>query len=141
MKGNTVDKFILAATAIGILVYWGIFFATLGLQSGTLFARTEPCWLKWELSFPLADIFFAIVMGVAFILHLRKTRLAFAFQAVASGGIMFLALIDITFFFENRLYVSKDGVIEGWLHAWLLFAGIYLMISSIRNLNSTGGKP
>ncbi len=127
------DRFLLISTSIGILLFWLIFFLTFDMQPSTAFALHQPCWLKWELSFPVADAFLAIVALWAFILHLRGKSSAFKLQAAAGGGAIFLAFIDATFFLENSLYVGKDGVIEAGIHIYLLFAGTYLIWSALKN--------
>ncbi len=124
--GTKLERFVLGATAVGIFIFWAIFMATLKMQPSTTFAVHEPCWLKWELSFPIADIIFGIMALVALILHLRNRPSAFMVQAFVAGGLIFLAVMGITFFIQNQLYIGKDGVIEAGIHAYLLIAGIFL---------------
>jgi hypothetical protein len=128
---NLFEKLLLLITASGIVVFWCVFFADIKHANISVFVLKEPCWLKWELSFPVADLSVAVFSFVALMLHLKNDLRAYIYQAIASGGMLFLGIIDMTFFVENKLYIGFDGFIEAIIHLWLLIAGLYLAIRSI----------
>jgi hypothetical protein len=113
-------------TALGTLLFWGVFFADLDAQrAGTLALRSEH-WFAWEISFPLADGWLALtaILGAVGIWRLRPAGLLFGL--LSGSAMVFLGLMDLLFFLQNDLYIPLTGevAIELFIHLWSVLLGL-----------------
>jgi len=132
----TICAVLMALTAIGTLLFWGVFFAdfqasygqdSLRSQYSSVFAIRSDAWLAWELSFPLADGWMAVtaLLGAVGLWRLRPEGLLFGL--VSGGAMVFLGLIDALFFVQNGLYWPMNGevAIELAIHIWTIAFGLF----------------
>jgi hypothetical protein len=123
----TITAALMLLTAIGIILFWGIFFADLTAQRESAFASRSGTWFAWELSFPLADAWIALtaIAGAISLWHMRPTGLLFGL--VSGGAMVFLGLIDLLFFLENGLYLpmNAEAATELLIHLWATGFGLF----------------
>jgi hypothetical protein len=128
-KNLNVVALLMLLTALGIIVFWMLFFADLDAQRRSVFAARSNAWFAWELSFPLPDAWVAAtaILGGTGLWRKRPSGLLFG---LASGSAMvFLGLIDALFFLENDLYLpmNSEVLVELFLHLWLTGLGTFSM--------------
>jgi hypothetical protein len=113
-------------TAIGTLLYWLNFFLM-----GTVHVVNEDWYLKFERAFPVADGWMAICTLLAGIEFLRGSPYARRFALLAGSSMVFLALLDISFNVDNRLYAhtltSSAMATEAAINVWTLLFGAVLI--------------
>ncbi len=137
------NRYVLVAglwlTALGILIFWLLFFLNFEQQEAGIFATIDRCWLSWELSFPIADLWVAITAALAGYYLLRSSEKGILLGFAAAGGMIFLALIDITYFLQNGLYrLGLDGTIELIIHLWLIVFGEFVIIMGLNHRKTFG---
>ena len=127
----TVCAALMALTAIGTLLFWGVFFADLPAQRSSVFASRSAAWFAWELSFPLADAWMAAtaLLGAVGVWRLRPEGLLFGL--VSGGAMVFLGLMDALFFAQNGLYWPMNGevAVELAIHVWMVAFGLFAIAS------------
>ncbi|MFL7791215.1 MAG: hypothetical protein AB8I69_03670 [Anaerolineae bacterium] len=125
----TITTVLMLLTAIGTILFWVIFFADLDTQRESIFALRSETWFAWELSFPLADgwVTLTTLLGAIGLWRSRPTGLLFGL--VSGGAMVFLGLIDILFFLENRLYlpVNVEVAVELFIHLWMTSFGLFVI--------------
>ena len=125
---DTAYAVLLLVTAVGTTAYWVDFFAR-----GSVNVVEEDWYVKFERSFPAADGFMAVCAAVAGAGLLADQAWGVAFALVAAGTLIFLALMDITFNLENRLYrfleTSWPMRAELVINVWTLGLGAALLVS------------
>ena len=90
--------------AIGIVGFWIFFFKVENKDP-----EKEEWYLKHERSFPLPDIgLITVCLLLAAAGLLIGERFGLFFTIVASGGLMFLGLIDLSFNLQNGLFKTKN---------------------------------
>ena len=123
----TITAVLMLLTAIGIILFWVIFFADLDAQRESTFALQSEAWFAWELSFPLADAWVALtaLLGAIGLWRMRPTGLLFGL--VSGGAMVFLGLIDLLFFLQNGLYLPMNAevAIELLIHLWVTGLGLF----------------
>ncbi len=111
MDRRTAFRYLLAALllvfAIGVVVYWALYFLVGGTQ-----VVNEIWYTKFEDAFPVADAWASLLCLVAaYFLIRRNDRLAPFFLAASGASVLYLGFMDITFDLENNLYalVATNG--------------------------------
>jgi hypothetical protein len=121
---------LLAATAIVTIAYWVDFF-----WHGSVNVVEEDWYIKFERSFPPADVFMACSAAVAAVGLFADRAWGVAWALVAAGGLMFLGLIDTTFNVQNGLYrhlrTSWPMRAELVINVWSLGLGTALLVAMI----------
>jgi len=118
---------LLIISAIGLVYYWVGFYTRKGVQ-----VIQEDWYLKFEKAFPVADMWIVAcaLIGAVGLLTEQNYGLLFSILAASSG--IFLALIDITFNIENKLYrlvgTSNEMVFEVVINTLSLLFGIIIIV-------------
>lgn len=108
-------------TGIGILMFWVAFF-TVGLAP----ENPPACYFAYEHSFPLPDTILAIALIAGGILAIQQRVRALDVLLPASGGLIFLGLLDMAFNWQNGMYTISvmDGVLNAFINIWCVVFGI-----------------
>ncbi len=104
-------------TALGIIAYWISYFT-----DGTVHSTAETCYHVFERTFPAPDGMIALcAIATALGLSRRKDWAVFTGMA-AVGGLLFLALIDISYNVWNDMYVDMAApmIIESVINLYCL---------------------
>ncbi len=102
-------------TGVGILCFWVAFF-TVGLAP----ENPPDGYFAFEHSFPLPDAILCLGLIVAGILLLKENPKGVTVSLVASGGLLFLGVIDFSFNIQNGMYTMGLGeslpnaIINAW---------------------------
>ena len=84
------------------------------------------------IAFPVADMWTAICALLGAVGLLTEQDYGLLFSLLAASSLIFLALMDITFNFENKLYnlvgTSNEMKLELAGNIWLLSVGIILLV-------------
>lgn len=128
MKVNAADRTLASlaiATAVGIAAFWAAFF-TVGLAPD----RPPECYLAFERSFPLPDGALALALLAAGVLVRRGAPPGRALALVASGGLVFLGLLDLSFNLQQGVYASSttDLAVNALINAWCVLLGLALAL-------------
>lgn len=110
------------ATAIGILAYWVDFFLI-----GTVKARLDNLYLSFQAAFPLADLWLTFCLfEAAFNFYLHKEQKWIFFGLSSSSAMIFLALVDTLFNFNQGIYknFNLSVLMEIIINIWLFSLGI-----------------
>ena len=114
-------------TAIFLIYYWIDFFLRKGVQ-----VTQEEWYIKFQKAFPIADVWAAICALLGGVGLLTEQNFGLLFALLAASSIIFLALMDITFNVENKLYnlVRSSAEMKGELvgNIWFLSVGIIVII-------------
>jgi hypothetical protein len=125
--GLTAAAALMLLTAIGVILFWVVFFADLDAQRESTFASQADAWFAWELSFPLPDAWVALTAILGAIGLWRRRPAGLLFGLVSGGALVFLGLIDLLFFLENGLYLpmNAEAAIELLIHLWATGFGLF----------------
>jgi hypothetical protein len=139
---RTLFAVLLIATAVGTTAYWVDFFTR-----GAVHAVEEEWYIRFEKAFPVADGWMAVCCIAASAGLLTSRPSSELFAALASGSLIYLALIDITFNVQNGLYrlLATSGAMwgEAVVNAWTLLLGIGLAVylaSRLPGARTSGGR-
>jgi len=118
------------ATAATIL-YWVAFF----FIPGSVQASEDPCYLTFELAFPLADAWMALAALLGGIGLLKKRPWGFLFGLLAGSAAIFLGLMDLLYDLEHGMFLQFSGamVVEALIVALLLSLGPWVIAYLWRN--------
>jgi hypothetical protein len=123
-----IISILLIITALVTIYYWADFFFR-----GTVHVINEEWYIKFERSFPIADLWGLVVcslLGAAGLL--TKQSYGPFFALLAASSMIFLALQDITFNIQNNMYhfipASNEMTFELIINLWTLALGIALII-------------
>ncbi len=111
----------LALTGAITLLYWIVFFA------GAILPDDSECYMAWELSFPLADLWMSACSFVASFGLWRGSRWGTRWALIAAGALIFLALNDLLFGLENGLYLTPSGGPMVLIPLWTGLLGTYII--------------
>ncbi|MEJ5363036.1 MAG: hypothetical protein WHV26_13330 [Spirochaetota bacterium] len=114
-------------TGIGILLFWIAFF-TVGLAP----ENPPACYFAYEHSFPLPDTVLALSLIIGGMLAIKKgVRASLVPLLPASGGLIFLGLLDIAFNWQNGMYTITvmDGVLNAFINIWCVVFGLCAILS------------
>lgn len=119
MTITTLSK-IQLATAVGILLFWILFF-TIGFEN----PKYPSYYTKFEHSFPLPDTFLCIVLFLAF--KNRSTTNWKIYTLIASGAMVFLGLCDFSFNILNGMYQVGiiDSMMNAFINIWCVSFGLF----------------
>ena len=122
-----VLSILLIMTVILTIYYWVDFFLRKGVQ-----VTQEDWYLKFEKAFPVADMWMAICALLGAIGLLSEQNYGLFFSILAASSMIFVALMDITFNVENKLYrlisTSNEMKLELAANIWFLSLGVILII-------------
>ena len=94
-----IMSILLIVTATLLIYYWIDFFLKKGVQ-----VIHEEWYIKFQKAFPVADMWAAACALLGTVGLLTEQNYGLLFSLLAAGSLIFLALMDITFNAENRLY-------------------------------------
>jgi hypothetical protein len=118
---------LLIITAILVIYYWVDFFLRKGVQ-----VTQEDWYIKFQKAFPVADMWMVTCALLGAIGLLTEQTYGSFFSILAASSLIFLALMDITFNVENKLYhlvsTSNEMKIELVCNLWFLSFGVFLII-------------
>lgn len=127
MMMTNVISLLLVISVIVVIYYWIDFFFREGVQ-----VIQEDWYIKFQKAFPIADSWMVICAFFAIIGLLTGQEFGLFFTILTASSMIFLALIDITFNFENKMYhflkKSNEMKIELVGNIWFLSVGITLII-------------
>ena len=115
---------LLIITALGTIYYWADFYLR-----GEVQVLKEEWYIKFEKAFLVADLWgISTCSLIGAVGLLTEQPYGPFFSLLASGSMIFLALMDITFNIENKLYpliaTSNQMVFELGINLWFLVLGI-----------------
>jgi hypothetical protein len=114
-------------TAFLLIFYWIDFFLRKGVQ-----VIQEEWYIKFQKAFPIADVWAVICALLGVVGLLTEQNYGLLFSLLAASSLIFLALMDITFNLENKLYnlvgTSSEMKLELAGNIWFLSVGIMLII-------------
>jgi len=117
---------LLIITALFTIYYWADFYLRGGVQ-----VVKEDWYMKFEKSFPIADLWMAACSLLGAVGLLTEEPYGPFFSLLAASSLIFLALMDITFNVENKLYplvaTSSQMELELMINLWCLTLGIVLI--------------
>ena len=123
----TALSVLLIGTAVGVVYYWADFFIRGGVH-----VKEDDWYIKFERAFPPADLWMSVCCLVGAIGLLTEQTFGFIFSLLAAGSLIFLALMDITFNIQNRLYrlvgASSQMKFEAFINLWTLGLGVALIV-------------
>lgn len=118
---------LLIGTAIGLIYYWIDFYIKGGVK-----VVNEEWYVRFQKSFPIADLWTAASALVGAIGLLVEENFGLFFSIIAAGSLIFLGLMDVTFNIQNKLYrlivSSSQMKFEVFINIWTLGLGIALLI-------------
>jgi hypothetical protein len=123
-----VLSLLLVLTVILMIYYWVEFFFRKGVQ-----VIQDEWYIKFQKAFPVADMWLTLCALLGAIGLLTEQDYGFFFSLLAASSMIFLALMDITFNVEIKLYrlirTSNEMKMELAANIWFSSVGIILIIS------------
>lgn len=131
-------------TAVGIAVFWVMFFSAGGQD-----VDRPRCFLAFEYAFPVPDFILASALAGSAALVICKKAWGLVLSLVCAGALIFLGVIDLSFSLLNGTYrtLSADGVVDGAINLWCILASITIIAllrpagSSATGFNPLGSPP
>jgi hypothetical protein len=124
-----IISILLIITGILHIYYWTEFFFRKGVQ-----VTHEDWYIKFQKAFPVADMWMVMCAFLGVIGLLTEQGYGLFFSMLAASSLIFLALMDITFNVENKLYrlvnTSKEMKMELAGNIWFLTVGIIIIVYS-----------
>jgi hypothetical protein len=117
----------LIISAISLVYYWLDFYLRKRVQ-----VSQEDWYTKFEKAFPIADMWIVTcsILGAVGLLTEQNYGLLFSILAGSSG--IFLALLNITFNIQNKLYSlvgkSREMAFEPGINLWSLVFSIVVIV-------------
>lgn len=107
---DVLHAFAMFAAAGLVAAYWLAFFGADITKANLASSQISmPEYLTFQNAFPLPDAAMAVCFAISSVLLIGQDRLALLWGILASGMMLFLALIDINFNVINGLY-SLEGL-------------------------------
>jgi len=120
-KGRLPVAVLEIVTGVGIILFW-IGFFTVGLAP-----ETPPAgYFVFEHSFPPPDCILSVALIIAGMLLLKRRRVGVVLSLVASGGLMFLGILDASFNIQNGMYAITplDTILNAFINLWCFGFGL-----------------
>ena len=112
-----------------MVYYWVEFFLRKGVQ-----VTQEDWYIKFQRAFPVADMWLAMCAFLGAIGLLTGQGYGLFFSVLAAGSLIYLALMDITFNVQNKLYrlvsTSNEMKVELVGNVGFLAVGVILVVYS-----------
>ncbi len=121
-----------------IALYWALFFFTdltlpnfVKRGAAAAFDLPSQVYLGFERAFPVADGFVAACLFLSGVFLLQRRRVAVVYGLLGAGGLIFLALMDVSFNVEHGLYspdiLRQDPgmILEVGINGLCLFGGAF----------------
>ncbi len=111
-------------TGIGIATFWGLFF-TVGMAP----AAPAVCYFAYEHAFPPPDLILAALIASGVDL-LRGGAWGMSLSLACAGGLMFLGVLDLSFFAQNGGFAGPFGeaLQAGIISLWCIGLGLAILI-------------
>ncbi|MBU2488841.1 MAG: hypothetical protein KKA60_05585 [Proteobacteria bacterium] len=108
-------------TAMGLAAFWAAFFF-FDMRP----ANPPPCYLPYEMSFPLPDLILAAVLLAAGALYYVGSGTGAVLTLVCSGALIFLGMLDVSFNIQNGVYSSsnQDLIANVFINLWSVGFGL-----------------
>jgi len=108
-------------TGIGIILFW-IGFFTIGLAPET----PPEGYFVFEHSFPPPDCMLSVLLIIAGVFLLKGRYCGIVLSLVASGGLMFLGILDASFNIQNGMYAITplDTLLNAFINLWCFGFGL-----------------
>ena len=118
---------LLIITGVGLAYYWLDFYLKKGVQ-----VIQEDWYIKFQKTCSVADMWIAACAILGAVGLLTQKSYGLLFSILAGSSLIFLALLDIAFNIQNKLYrlVGKSGemAIEVGLNVCCLLFGLILIV-------------
>jgi len=118
---------LLIISAIGLIYYWVDFYLRKGVQ-----VVQEEWYMKFQRAFPVADMWVVACALIGAVGLFTGQNYGLFFSMLAASSLIFLALMDITFNIENKLYrlvgTSHEMKLELVINLWCLSLGVILIV-------------
>lgn len=124
---RNITAFLQLLTSVGLILFWTVFF-TIGFENPTF----PPCYLVFEHSFPLPDLFLCVLLLLA---YAKRGKTQWHNYTLAAGGAMiFLGLCDFSFNMMNGMYTISltDGLMNGVINLWCVVFGAWQLYAGWR---------
>lgn len=127
-RGPVAARVILWIIAVVTPIYWIVFFAT-----GNLTPSPSDCGYRFELAFPVADLWMAAAAAIAAVGLARAAHWGRAMALVTAGAVLYLAGMDILFDLENGVYVlgRSQTIVEATINLCCVAFGVYLLATMV----------
>lgn len=124
-KGHRPIAVLEIITGIGIILFW-IGFFTVGLAPET----PPEGYFVFEHSFPPPDCILAVALIIAGALLIKKRNAGIVLSLVASGGLMFLGILDASFNIQNGMYsiTVLDTILNAFINLWCFGFGLTIAL-------------
>jgi hypothetical protein len=117
---------LLICSAVVCIYYWADFYIR-----GTVHVIKDDWYIKFQNSFPVADLWMAACAIVGAVGLLMEETWGLIFALITGSSLIFLGLMDITFNVQNNLYrharTSTEMKFEVFLNIWALGFGVALI--------------
>jgi hypothetical protein len=135
MKKNRLIAILQIITGIGIIVFWIIFLTTDILYPANMSESQLSCYLKHEMSFPIADLILSLALIISAILLLKEKSAGIKLSLVCSGAMIFLGMLDITYNLQNGLFFTSvvDGILAAFICLWVIVFGSFTIFKMKRS--------
>lgn len=118
---------LLIMSTLALVYYWTDFYLRRGVQ-----VIQEVWYIRFQKAFPIADTWLATCALLGAIGLLTEQTYGTLFSMLAASSMIFLALMDITFNVENKLYrlvgASREMKLELVGNTWILSVGVVLIV-------------
>jgi hypothetical protein len=126
---------LMIGTAVVAIYYWADFYLR-----GQVHVIKEDWYIKFQKSFPLADLWMSACALTGAIGLLTEQVYGLVFTLLTAGSLIFLGLMDITFNIQNNLYrlinSSSQMKFELFLNIFALGLGVGLIIYSFSKIST-----
>lgn len=118
---------LLICVAIVCIYYWADYYFSGGVQ-----LIKDDWYIKFQNSFPLADLWMIACAITGAIGLLTEETYGLVFALLSGSSLIFLGLMDVTFNLQNNLYrfvrTSGQMKLEVFLNLWALGFGTALIV-------------
>jgi hypothetical protein len=113
---------------VATILYWVAFFT---VPEAIQTRPGDPVYLAFELSFPLADAWFALAAALGAIGLWKMRDWGFLFTLLAGSAAIFLGLMDLLFDLRHGIFVPLTGeaVVELLIVVLLLALGPFVIVA------------